>query len=306
MDVNYFPALSEDTVAAAKAVFGRRNVYVNIGDLANTLFADIDLADLYPEKTVVPEFPYIQSIILVFQLHERIADRQAAEATRIRTDWKYALHLPLSHPGFVSDTLCDFRHRLLLNEPAQAQLHIALERLYNNSALPRDFIPSADTNLVLQSVCARNRLELVTAAMQAAVQTLVVTHYEWLRRILRPHWLLRYSRALSTFQLPDDLVSQEELAKSIGEDSLYLLETILHSDSGGLAGLAEIQTLKQIWDWQFEQHGDRCNWRAPSCNNCLCKTTEHSYRTGTGIARETIHSESNRSSETTFSPNATA
>ncbi len=42
-----------------------------------------------------------------------LSDRQAAEAVRSRIDWKYALSLELSDPGFDFSVLCEFRQRLI-------------------------------------------------------------------------------------------------------------------------------------------------------------------------------------------------
>lgn len=42
-----------------------------------------------------------------------LSERQAAEAVRSRIDWKYALSLELSDPGFDLSVLCEFRQRLI-------------------------------------------------------------------------------------------------------------------------------------------------------------------------------------------------
>jgi transposase len=44
--------------------------------------------------------PVILAFVTVFQFMEKLPDRQAAEAVRIRLDWKYALRLPLTYAGF--------------------------------------------------------------------------------------------------------------------------------------------------------------------------------------------------------------
>lgn len=44
---------------------------------------------------------------------ERLADRQAAQALRMRLDWKYALHLSLEDEGFDFSVLSEFRDRLI-------------------------------------------------------------------------------------------------------------------------------------------------------------------------------------------------
>jgi hypothetical protein len=43
----------------------------------------------------------------VLQFVEGLTDRQAADAVRARLDWKYALGLDLSDPGFDASVLTD-------------------------------------------------------------------------------------------------------------------------------------------------------------------------------------------------------
>lgn len=40
------------------------------------------------------------TLVCIFQFIEGLTDRQAAEAVQQRIDWKYALALQLSDPGF--------------------------------------------------------------------------------------------------------------------------------------------------------------------------------------------------------------
>ncbi len=51
--------------------------------------------------------------MLVLQYVEGLTDQQAAEAVRGRIDWKYALGLELSDPGFDASVLSEFRERLV-------------------------------------------------------------------------------------------------------------------------------------------------------------------------------------------------
>ena len=44
---------------------------------------------------------------------ENLTDRQAADAVRSRLDWKYALSLELTDPGFDHTVLSEFRTRLV-------------------------------------------------------------------------------------------------------------------------------------------------------------------------------------------------
>ncbi len=262
------PPLSPDIVEAAEAAFGKRNIYVYIGGAADRLFADIDLSNLYPQEGMPQELPYLLTLVTIFQFNEGLADRQAAEATRVRVDWKYALHLPLNHPGLYAFSLCDFRQRLFTYDCGKAQFERVLTRLQKTPYLPEGPFPNANADTVLKSVCTRSRLDWVISALQTAVQTLVTTQHEWLRWIVPPHWYQRYSRDLSTLEVPDDLASQIALAESIGEDGWYLLQAIAQADSEELGKLAEIQDLQEVWERHYQRKEGRCQWRPSECVSC--------------------------------------
>jgi transposase len=53
------------------------------------------------------------------QFMEELSDRQAADAVRSRIDWKYALDLELTDPGFDFSVLCEFRARLITGDASQ-------------------------------------------------------------------------------------------------------------------------------------------------------------------------------------------
>lgn len=275
MDSMPFPRLSKNTIEAAEAAFGARNVYVVIGNVVNTLFANIDLVNLYPEEGVAKEFPYLLCLVTIFQFNEGIADHQAAEATRVRTDWKYALHLPVNYPGLSADALCDFRQRLLKDVDYKAKVQHVLAQLEKTGYLSQGELASAKADIVLQSVCTSRRLELVASAMRTALQTLIATRSEWLRPIVPPHWYQRYSQNLSRLQLPHHLEGQVEQVESIGGDGWYLLKAIAQANSTDLAELVEIQKLKQIWNWQFELCNDLCKLRVADCASCMDKLRNH-------------------------------
>jgi len=53
------------------------------------------------------------ALVTVFQFMENLTDRQAADAVRSRLDWKYALSLEITDPGFHHTVLSEFRTRLV-------------------------------------------------------------------------------------------------------------------------------------------------------------------------------------------------
>lgn len=61
------------------------------------------------------------------QYMENYTDRQAAEAMKTRIDWKYALSLELTDPGFDFSLLSEFRSRLINGEMEEVLLTTLLK-----------------------------------------------------------------------------------------------------------------------------------------------------------------------------------
>jgi transposase len=59
------------------------------------------------------------ALVTVMPYVEDVSDRQAAEAVRGRIDWKYALSLGLTDPGFDSTVLSEFRTCLVMGSAEQ-------------------------------------------------------------------------------------------------------------------------------------------------------------------------------------------
>jgi transposase len=57
-----------------------------------------------------------------------MTDRQAADAVRGRIDWKYALSLELTDPGFDFSILSEWRTRLIATGCEQKLLDILLKQ----------------------------------------------------------------------------------------------------------------------------------------------------------------------------------
>jgi len=70
--------------------------------------------------------PWRLALVTVIQFAENLPDRQAADAERSRIDWKYALALELTDPGFDYSVLCEFRSRLLQSQAEQRLLETVL------------------------------------------------------------------------------------------------------------------------------------------------------------------------------------
>ena len=101
-----------ETARVAKAAFPKGTLVTRLRDEFAVLFEDADFRALYPRQGQPGLAPWRLALVTVFQFLERLSDRQAADAVRARIDWKYALGLELTDPGFDHSVLCEFRSRL--------------------------------------------------------------------------------------------------------------------------------------------------------------------------------------------------
>ena len=90
----------EETARVARAAFPKGNVYLRMRDSLGMIYDDLTFAPLFPVRGQPAESPFRLALTLVMQFAENLTDAQAADAVRARLDWKYALGLELSDPGF--------------------------------------------------------------------------------------------------------------------------------------------------------------------------------------------------------------
>jgi transposase len=118
----------EETARVARAAFPRGTLCLTLHDELGPLFAEEGFATLYPTRGQPAEAPWRLALVTVLQFAEQLSDRQAADAVRGRIDWKYALALELTDPGFDSTVLSEFRTRLLAGSAEQRLLEAVLDR----------------------------------------------------------------------------------------------------------------------------------------------------------------------------------
>lgn len=92
--------IPEDTRRVAQAAFPKGSLAMRIRDELGAVYLDDQFSDLFPGRGQPAESPALLALVVVLQFAEGLTDRQAAEAVRGRIDWKYALGLELTDPGF--------------------------------------------------------------------------------------------------------------------------------------------------------------------------------------------------------------
>lgn len=103
----------QDTARVARAAFPKGTVYMEMRKVLGSIYDDEDFLGLFEVRGRPAIAPWRLALITVMQFSEGLSDRQAAEAVRARIDWKYALGLRLSDPGFNFSVLSEFRSRLV-------------------------------------------------------------------------------------------------------------------------------------------------------------------------------------------------
>jgi len=255
-------AVPAETARVARSAFPRDNTYLALRDELGTLFSDDDFAALYPVRGRPAEAPWRLALVTVFQFIENLSDRQAADAVRARIDWKYALGLDLTDPGFDSSVLCEFRSRLLAGSAEQCLLDAVLECCRQRGWLKARGRQRTDSTHVLARVRVTNRLVCAQETLRHALNVLAVAAPDWLLANSQPAWLQRYGRRCDESRIPDGQEPRSAFARVIGEDGRSLLAAIDAPDAPAWLGdLPAVLTLRLAWLQQFYQDGGELRWR---------------------------------------------
>ncbi|MEV7025603.1 transposase, partial [Kitasatospora sp. NPDC093558] len=150
-----------ETVRVARAAFPKGSLAIRIRDELGALFTDRHFADLFPARGKPAWSPGRLALVLVLQFVEGLTDRQAAEAVRARIDFKYALGLDLSDPGFDFSVLSEFRDRLVAGDAGLRVLDGILAAARDKGLLKTAGRARTDSTHVLSAARELSWLELV-------------------------------------------------------------------------------------------------------------------------------------------------
>jgi transposase len=263
-----FPPIPAETVKAARAIFGRSNFYLAVGDQANRLFSGICLSSPAESQQLDDRRLAILHLVTVFQYMETLPDLLALDAIRERVDWKYALHLPLRYPFRETSSFCEFRRWLKDDSRRIANFQSILSRLSEVTGHHevQDF--SLQAEQVITSVCRTSRLAKIWDAMSQCLEALAITQPNWLRANSLPHWYDRYGHHSHDENLRGERLEQEAFAQGVGADGFYLLEKVSCGEAPELATLPEVLALQAAWMEQFERSAGVVRWKQEACSQC--------------------------------------
>ena len=247
------PPVPEPTAAMVKAAFPKGNLYVDLRTEFGALYDDNLFDGLYAKRGRPVEIaPWRLALVTVMQYIEGLTDRQAADAVRRCMDWKYALSLELSDPGFNFTLLHDFRERLLHHETAPTLLDTFLIRCKERGWIKVRGAQRTDSTHVLAAIRTLNRLERVIETLRAALNQLSEADPQWVRAWTPLDWYERYGPRADSFHLPKATSQREALAVQVGADGYALMDTLFDGDEAShLRHLPDLEVMRRIWLQQY-------------------------------------------------------
>ncbi len=270
IDTNLLLNIPYETSLAAHQIYSNNHVYLQIGDSLVSIFNKIDISLLDPSSRMNSDSIFRLALAGAFQFSESLPDSSTASATMKRMDWKYALFLPISHPGITINSLCNFRQNLFTSSTALQEFGNLLEILGNFGLFPHTNSPWLDPKATLSLICQTNRLFSVKEGMKSALSLVVSIAPEWVVGQVSPHWYQRYKtgplRSLDLSKISDFQTN----ANRVGSDIFALLTALQKDDAPDLVTKAEIRHLRHLFQDQYLQNGDIIQWRTSGCANCLC------------------------------------
>lgn len=253
----------EETARVARAAFPKGNVYIRLRDELGSLYEDASFAPLFHTRGQPAEAPWRLALVLGFQFAEDLSDRQAADAVRSRIDWKYALGLDLTDPGFDASVLSEFRTRLVEGSAERQLLDSMLTRLKAVGLIKARGRQRTDSTHVLAAIRVLNRLELVGETLRHALNALATVAPEWLRPQMDPAWAERYGPRFDDYRLPKEKPARQALAGVIGVDGFRLLGAIYAPEAPPyLRAVPAVETLRRVWLQQYYGPTEPVGWRS--------------------------------------------
>jgi transposase len=254
--------IPEQTQQVARAAFPNGSLCLRIADELGSIFQDEQFTDLFPKRGQPAEAPARLAFVAVLQFAENLSDRQAADALRARIDWKYALGLELTDPGFDSSVLSEFRTRLLEGAAERILFDTLLRECHAKKLLMARSRQRTDSTHVLGAIRAMNRLECIGETVRHTLNVLAVAAPDWLRKHSLPEWADRYGPRAEEARLPKSEKLREAHVRQIGMDGYSILDNIYAEDAVlWLRQLPAVEILRRVWVQQYYRTATELRWR---------------------------------------------
>jgi transposase len=247
-----WPEPDPQIAAAVAAMYARRKtprpLAVQIRDRLGQWLGDEEFASAFGDRGRPGWSPSRLALVTVLQRAEKLTDRMAADAVRMRIDWKYLMGLPLDDPGFDDSVLSEFRGKVAGAGLEQAALDALLERLAADGLVAGGGKQRTDSTHVIAAVAALNRLELAGESVRAAVEALAAAHPDWVeQRVCVSDWTRRYGTPMTAWRPPASQAQRDKLAIAYARDGYALLEAVFDESSPAwLREIPAVQTLRRV------------------------------------------------------------
>jgi len=273
----------EDTATVGRAIFKEGHPYRQLGDRFEQLLPEEDLfRPMYAETGRGAISPLLLSLVTVFQMLEKLADRYAAEMVVARIDWKYALHLPLLYSGFHFTDLYAFRVRLLEHGEERLVFERILAKLKVLGLIKQRGKMRTDSTHILAVVQRLTQLELVTECLRVAVEATAEVALEWLDQTLPPAFVEVYSMRQREYGLSDAKV-KHRLAQA-AKDGYWFLAQVERSAPQAVQQLPEVEVLRTVLQQQFPSGPDGPPAKRPTGRDVI--ETPHESEARRAVKRE--------------------
>jgi transposase len=232
----------------ARAAFPKGHLCLRIREVLGAVFTDAQFADLFPARGRPALSPGRLALVAVLQFVDDLSDQQAADAVRGRIEWKYALGLELTDPGFDASVLCEFRARLVEAGAELRIFEVLLAALKDAGLVKARGRQRTDSTHVLAAIAARNRLEMVGEMLRAALNALAKVAPEFTHALARPEWYARYGKPVEQYHLPKAEAERTAWAEQVGRDGIRVLKAIFAAGSPPeLRALPAVERLRRTW-----------------------------------------------------------
>ncbi|TDB80736.1 IS1182 family transposase [Micromonospora sp. KC721] len=232
-------------------------------DRLEDLFVDDDFVGWFPADGRRGVSPARLALVSVLQYAENLTDRQAARAVACRIDWKYALGMELTEPGFDYSVLSEFRDRLAEGDRADRLLAVMVDRLAEAGLVRARGRQRTDSTHVLAAVRRLSRVELVAETIRAALEALAKVDEVWLAGVMPSEWAQRYGRSARHERQPTGAVAVRQYVQQVGADGIALLRAVYGPTAPAAGpGVAAVEVLRQVWVQQYwHDESGHLRWR---------------------------------------------
>ena len=224
-----WPEPADEITKAVLAMYAGRQapLPVVVRDELDELFADAEFAEAFGVRGKPGWSPGRLALVTVFQMVDNLTDIQAAEAVRLRLDWKYALGLALTDRGFDASVLSEFRTRVVDHALEAKALDLLVGKLVELGLLKPGGKQRTDSTHVLSAVRDLNRLELAGESVRACLEAVAAAAADWLAATIDvTDWDRRYGARVDSWRLPASKTKRQALATDYGRDGFALLGAV--------------------------------------------------------------------------------